>query len=51
MMCTQGFSQARMNLAVISCRDWPKCECTEATQMSKPSRNSAGQSTVPSGAS
>ena len=40
---------ARSIRRVISSRGWVKCECTEATHRSKPSRNSAGQSTSPSG--
>jgi hypothetical protein len=47
LMC--GFSHAARNRLVISARDSSKCECTEATQMSNPSRKSAPQSTEPSG--
>jgi hypothetical protein len=48
MTLTCGFSQAATNRLVISARDCSKCECTEATQMSKPARKSAPQSTEPS---
>jgi len=50
MMFTYGFSAAAMNLFVIVRRSWSKCEWTDATQMSKPSRKSSSQSTEPSGA-